>query len=159
MLILAVAQALAAAAPGSRGEPHRANGRRAAPDVAALIDQLPQVSDEVTYYSAASFDRGNPFWPMDHTGLRGDANTVKSTQSPVLRQIVSKGADALPLLLAHLTDARQTKSGIATVNTFARSATSTDYRFLDPKKQPKGVSTREEDTRPQGLGGKLHAPR
>jgi hypothetical protein len=113
----------------------------AASEIHALIEQLPFVTDEVVRYSGAHPYSGNPFWPRDHTGKYAHLNEAKSTQSRVLRRIVEYGVEALPYLIAHLSDARKAKAGVP----FAVLGDQYDARFRDPRKQPRGVNQGEAD--------------
>lgn len=87
--------------------PHALSSSRG--DIEAWIDRFTEVSHGDIGYSGGV--RGNIFTPLES---RGEVNAaVLSDQcldvSHALRQIVKRGAESVPLLLAHLDDKRPTR--------------------------------------------------
>ena len=82
--------------------------------------------------------------PRFHGGILGSAKPVTS---PVMRELVRRGLDALPALIAHLTDARPTKLTVG--NGFMGKWFADEYapRYADPSKQPAGVN-KDDDASP-----------
>jgi len=78
-------------------------------EIKALIDKLVETAEEDFGYGASW--TGSKFSAVEETGKPGmallDGKTPKG--SPVLRDLVRKGAAAVPLLMTHLDDARKTK--------------------------------------------------
>jgi ankyrin repeat protein len=93
------------AGPG-KGKPGPKEKETAA--ILALIDQLAQVAEGDVGYSASV--TGSAFLPLDTAGQVHTALLFQKplTQSDPLRELVKRGAAALPHLLAHLNDGRKT---------------------------------------------------
>ncbi|HEY3227219.1 MAG TPA: hypothetical protein VGK61_09530 [Planctomycetota bacterium] len=78
-------------------------------EIEALIDRLVETAEEDYGYGASW--TGSKFSAVEETGQPGMAllDGKEPKGSPALRDLVRKGATALPLLMAHLDDARKTK--------------------------------------------------
>jgi hypothetical protein len=82
----------------------------AEPTVAELIDRLTTVSEEGIGFHSTAWSSG--FIALDDEEPEfggGVLGSKKPVVSPVMQQIVRRGVDALPELIAHLTDKRDTK--------------------------------------------------
>lgn len=66
----------------------------------------------------------------------GTLGPVKPVTSPVMRELVRRGAAALPMLIAHLSDARPTKLDIVQERL---KYSQNEYDSRDPEKPPAGV--------------------
>lgn len=120
-----------------------ANGRPATrssrdSDVEKLIDRLVGFGGGTTGTHATAWT--SQFMAIDeepefHGGVFG---SPKPVVDPTLRRLVQLGIRALPGLLAHLSDKRETKFTIA--QGFGMwFASEYDSRYADPKRRPSGV--------------------
>src|SRR5687767_1372646 len=100
-----------------------------APDIKALIDKLVEIADEDIGYGGSW--SGHNFAAVENAGEQGarilDGKTPKG--SPVIRDLVKKGAAAAPLLIAHLDDARKTKITIKHKGDFGAMLFSAEYDY------------------------------
>jgi hypothetical protein len=117
-----------------------------------LIDRLRDISDEGIGTHSTAWADG--FLAIDEEPrFRGGVlGSRKPAVSPVMRELVRRGVEALPELLEHVQDARSTKlvvgkNGILSM----RHSDEYDPRHQDPKRRPRGVNTgREADASKPG---------
>jgi hypothetical protein len=113
--------------------------------VSELIDKLQEESDQGVGFHATAWTSG--FMAVDQEPQFGGGiiGSRKPVTSPVMRELVRRGVDALPGLLEHLSDKRMTKVRIGTK--FIISMWHSDEyspRQRDPQKQPRGVNSGKE---------------
>src|SRR5262249_50088272 len=122
------------------GEPFRTHN----PQVAAFIDQLTEVADEGigTHSTAwASGFLGSDAEPRFAGGILGSRKPIASS---AMQQLVRLGVAALPDLLEHMSDPRETKLKVGGKRIFGANWHSDEYdpRYRDPLRQPPGVNSR-----------------
>lgn len=109
-----------------------------------LIDQLPQIS-QIGYGYSAMFS-GSQFLPEPETSQVSTLvlGSQAPTNSVVLESIVRRGITAVPSLLKHLDDARETKIPPISAMMWVSYADEYDYNHRLIKEGPAGVN--KEDT-------------
>lgn len=140
----------AAPVAGSEGQSPKLN-----PGAERLIDQLVQFGKATTGAHPTAWS--SQFMAIDeepefHGGILGSA---KPTVDPTMRKLVQMGVAALPSLIAHLSDARETKLVENHGQGFGGMWFSDEYtpRYDDPKRLPKGV-----DSKGDGFGKEEDVP-
>ncbi|HTE19889.1 MAG TPA: hypothetical protein VK689_16110, partial [Armatimonadota bacterium] len=104
------------------------------PQVSALVERLSAVSERESTEARDPYSaQGNVFWPI---------YPERPEVSPVMRQLVALGVEALPMLIRHLGDSRPTRltipEGGGSLLWFGDTY---EPRFRDPRNQPRGVNT------------------
>ncbi len=146
-LIILVASALPA-----RAQSPTPAAQSQASAILALIDKLQEISEEDTGYSQVMFGAGS-FPPLE-TFEPGPVRIYEkpATRSGTIRELVKRGAAAVPHLIAHLDDRRPTKITIGHVGIDAQIAIiggmfyadEYDYNSRTAKEAPKGVNPQIE---------------
>jgi hypothetical protein len=92
--------------------PAQEKGKRPAVTIPALIDQLTQVAESDVGYSPANW--GTSFLAVDYAGsFQGGLLPLRpNVPSEAMRELVKRGAAAVPHLLAHLDDKRPTRLNV-----------------------------------------------
>jgi predicted nuclease with RNAse H fold len=114
--------------------------------VEQLIAKLQEESEQGIGTHATAWASG--FIAVDEEPQFGGGilGSQKPAKSPVMRELVRRGTDALPKLLEHVDDKRPTKLVIEHTFGIGGMWHSDEYvhRYADPKKQPAKVNTRKE---------------
>src|SRR6185503_17236201 len=111
-------------------------------EITSLIDKLVEVADEDIGYGGSW--SGRNFAAVEDAGTPGarilDGKSPKG--SPIIRDLVKKGAAAVPLLIAHVDDARKSKIIIKHKGDFGAMSFSAeyDYNARTAKSKPEGVN-------------------
>ncbi|MCB0360669.1 MAG: hypothetical protein KDD44_13570, partial [Bdellovibrionales bacterium] len=79
------------------------------PPIGELIDQLVEVSEQGIGYHATAWTSGFMGGNEEPEFGGGVLGSQQPATSPVMKQLVQRGVEALPELIAHLTDMRETK--------------------------------------------------
>ena len=115
------------------------------PQTESLIEQLPSIS-QIGYGYSAMFS-GTQFLPDTNSDQVG--TLVLGSQAPanslVLEKIVKRGILAVPALLKHLDDKRETKIAPVSGMMWIQFANEYDFNHRLRKKSPAGVNKDEQD--------------
>ena len=105
-----------------------------------LIDQLIGISEPGFGYSV--YFAGEEFLPFEDTGQMGTLvlGVSRATRSESLRKIVTKGADAVPVLLKHIGDTRTIKMKPVRGMMWMDFPDEYDFNYRTRKIPPKGVN-------------------
>lgn len=109
-----------------------------------LMNQLTEISEEGTGFHTTAWSSQFIATEEEPQFSGGIIGSHKPTTAPVLKQLVQYGVKALPGLISHLPDARETQLVICgrDFRTGWRCFSDEyDPRFQDPAKQPKGVNS------------------
>lgn len=112
------------------------------PQSEELIDQLAEISEEGTGFHATAWSSQFIATEEEPQFRGGIIGSPKPVTSPVLKQLVRLGAKALPELIAHLSDDRETRlviRGEDSMTMWRSFSDEYDARYRDPRKQPGGV--------------------
>ncbi len=122
-------------------------------EIEQLIEQLVEVSEPGFGYSA--YFSGFEFLPYKGTGEMSTLvlGAARSRRSPVLRNIVEKGVDAVPALVKHLGDARTIKMKPVRGMMWVEYKDEYDYNHRTGLAAPEGVNSGEQ----RGDGNEAHA--
>ncbi len=117
-----------------------ANLSRAAKDIEQLIDELVNVSEPGFGY--AGYFSGSEFLPYEDTEEMATLvfGGTRRARSDTLREIVEKGAVAVPLLLKHLDDDRKIKMKPLSGMMWMDFADEYDFNRRTRKEVPQGVN-------------------
>ena len=111
-------------------------------EITSLIDKLVEVAEEDIGYGGSW--SGHNFAAVEDAGEQGARilDGKKPKGSPVIRDLVKKGAAAIPLLVAHLDDARKSKITIKHKGDLGAMSFSAeyDYNSRTAKAKPEGVN-------------------
>jgi hypothetical protein len=119
------------------------------PEVLALIDRLQEVGDQGAGTHTTALAEG--FIATDEE-LRfggGVLGSPRPVVHPALRDLVRLGVAALPDLLDHLSDSRETRLVVGGKKVFGANWFSTEYhaRYRDPGRRPAGVDQSSDQDR------------
>lgn len=114
------------------------------PTSTTLIDRLPEASEWGSLHSFNSYDgEGNRFWPT----VPCAPDAVPEPINRFLSQLVAHGAEALPALLDHLTDARPAEIQMRSAgNSCLWLGDIYDTRYADRSRHPAGINTETVET-------------
>jgi len=110
--------------------------------VAELIEKLQEVSEEGVGFHSTASESAFIATEDDAKFDGGVLGSRKPAVSPVMRELVKKGVEAIPELINHLSDSRETKVTVGATGFHTAIWHSDEYdpRHADPKLHPAGVN-------------------
>lgn len=112
-----------------------------------LIDQLVVASDYGVGFHPTAWTSGFIAVEGEPRFEGGILGSTRPSVNPAMRELVKRGVAALPDLIAHLSDERETRLSISKHGFMGATWHSDEYdpRFRDEERAPKGLNTRKED--------------
>jgi hypothetical protein len=146
--LLAILHSLSRSGPQSWPQPHPSWNPPPSvdPKVVALIDRLIEVADEGPGTHSTAWASGFMAVDEDFRFRGGILGSKKPVVHPAMRDLVRMGVAALPDLLRHLSDPRETRLVLQHKEPFGAAWHSDEYdpRYADAGRQPQGVNTGRE---------------